>query len=115
MSTNLYSPPNAAVSDALPTQGPVKIQVQRMSLHQNAKVSAVLVAVLMVLVFAPLMLIASAFGGARGAGMSVGMLLIALPVYVVFNYIFVIIACLIYNQVAKFVGGFEYESHPERV
>ena len=43
-------------------------------------------------------------------GLSIGML-IAMPfIYALFGFVFTAIAALVYNQVAKWVGGIEYTS-----
>jgi hypothetical protein len=49
------------------------------------------------------------------AGMSVGALVFAPLIYLVFGYIITVIGCAIYNLTFKFTGGIEYESNTERI
>lgn len=109
---NPYNPPQASVADIAAHGGVVKHQIKRLSPHQNAKVSAVMMAVMSLLIVVPFGLIAMAFSpsGANGLGMGLGMF-IALPViYLVMGYIMTIIGCAIYNFVSRMVGGIEYEA-----
>ncbi len=58
------------------------------------------------------MLVAAAFGAGHG-GMSV-LFALAIPViYVVFGFIFSVIAAWVYNVVAKWTGGIEFESEEQ--
>jgi hypothetical protein len=41
--------------------------------------------------------------------MSLGQLLVFPVVYLVVGYVMTALGCMIYNLVAKFTGGFEYE------
>lgn len=83
-------------------------QIARLSPHQNGKVMAVLMALFALVFFAPFMLLASAF--APGDSRFPFWMLIVMPViYLVFTYISVAIACLVYNAMVPFLGGIEYE------
>jgi hypothetical protein len=86
----------------------MKQQVARLSPHQNAKVMAVMMAVISLIFVLPFMLIGSLFGlgGARG---SLWMLIAAPIFYLVFTYIVWVIVCAIYNALVPFIGGLEYE------
>lgn len=95
----------------------MKKQVKRLSPHQNAKVFALLMAVAVVPLMIPMMLM-SMFGqqplDPQGNPMPMfpGFMFILFPLfYLVFGYISVWFVCVIYNFLAKWVGGFEYEAH----
>jgi hypothetical protein len=113
---NQYSPPNAPVSDiAAPgNRGAIKLQIRRMSPHQNAKVFAVLFAVSSAIFLVPFGLIATAFAP-QGAGLSGGFLIAAPLIYLVFGYISTALGCMLYNFLFKFVGGIEYESDTQHI
>ena len=92
-------------------------QISRLSIHQTAKVLAILYG-MMGLVFVPIFLAMSlmAPGGAEGPfgmGMGLGFALIFPVMYAVFGYVFVAIGCLLYNLVAGWVGGIEVELRAE--
>lgn len=108
---NPYTPPQAAVADVAARGGKVKHQIKRLSPHQNAKVSAVMLAIVSLVFIVPFALIAAAFSPSdSGMGMGAGML-IALPlVYLVMGYVMTVISCALYNFVSKLVGGIEYEA-----
>ena len=92
----------------------MKIQISRLSPHQNAKVLAVLMAVGS-LPFVALMFVAFYFLPAVDAqGNPVqgppGFLILVFPlVYLVLGYVMVAIGCWLYNLLAKPLGGVEYE------
>jgi len=87
----------------------MKTRIQKFSPHQNAKVFAALMAVMSLVVAVPLMLFASAMlPGGRTFSMSAVLLL---PImYFIFGYISVVIGCWVYNLLAKFTGGIEFET-----
>lgn len=87
----------------------MKIRVQRFSPHQNAKVFAVLTAVTSLVFVVPFMLFASAVGP-KDSGFPIFMVLLFPVFYLVFGYISVVIGCWVYNLLAKFTGGIEFES-----
>jgi len=87
----------------------MKTRIEKLSLHQNGKVMAVLMAVSSLVFVLPFMLIATA-AAPRGSGFPLGMV-IALPVlYLVLGYLFVVIGCWFYNLVVRYTGGLEFES-----
>jgi hypothetical protein len=87
----------------------MKQQVQRFSLHQNAKVFAVLMTLSSCIFIIPMALFASAFAPA-GSGPS-GLLFLLMPlIYLVFGYISVAIGCAIYNFMFRYIGGIEFEA-----
>lgn len=106
MSDNPYSAPEVA-GQRINAPGAKRI-VKRFNALQLGKLLGVLYA-LMGLLFAPFILIAGAAGGTRGAGMGVGFALAAPIIYGVLGFIGGLIAALLYNLVAKFVGGIEVE------
>jgi hypothetical protein len=86
----------------------MKQQISRLSPHQNAKVAAVLSAVTSLILLVPFFLLASVFGA--GQGTPVWMIIIFPIIYLVFGYIFTVIACALYNVIVPMTGGIEYEA-----
>ena len=94
----------------------VKIQIARLSPHQNGKVFAVLMALSSLLFVVP-MVIAFSFipAGVDPHGNPipqppVAMFLLFPVFYLVMGYIMVAVGCLFYNFMFKYIGGIEYES-----
>jgi hypothetical protein len=86
----------------------MKQQISRLSPHQNGKVWAVLMTGVFMIILLPFYLIASVFSiGVQG--MSPTQLLILPVMYFVVGYAMTALGCMIYNVVAKFTGGIEYE------
>jgi hypothetical protein len=86
----------------------MKQQIARFSPHQNAKVIAVLWAVVSLILLVPFFLLASVFGA--GQGMPLWTIIILPIIYLVVGYIGVVIGCALYNVIVPFTGGIEYES-----
>jgi uncharacterized membrane protein YagU involved in acid resistance len=108
---NPYTPPQASVADIAAKGSVVKHQIKRLSPHQNAKVSAVMMAVVSLVFILPFGLLAAAFSPSEaGAGFGVGFLIAAPLIYLVAGYIMTIISCALYNFVSRLVGGIEYEA-----
>ena len=83
-------------------------QIARLSVHQTAKVLAVIYG-LLGLVFLPLVWISTSFTAENEFGIG-GMWMLIFPLmYAVFGYIFTAIGCLIYNWVSGMIGGIEIE------
>ena len=91
-------------------------QISRLSIHQTAKVLAILYG-MMGLLFIPIFLVVSMAApgdaGMLGMGMGLGAALVFPIMYAVFGYVFVAIGCLLYNLVAGWVGGIEVEMRAE--
>ena len=92
----------------------MKVQIQRLSPHQNGKV----VAVLMVVVSLPLFVLMALlmwFGGPQVSQHGTApafpiFMFVVLPFfYLIFGYITVAIVCAIYNFFFSFIGGFEFD------
>jgi hypothetical protein len=92
----------------------VKVQIQRLSPHQNGKV----VAVLMVVVSLPLFLLMALlmwFGGPQlnqhgtAPAFPIFMFVVLPFFYLIFAYITVAIVCAIYNFFFSVIGGFEFD------
>ena len=90
----------------------MKLQISRLSPHQNAKVFAVMMALTSLIFIVPFFLLFSAFGPTQ-AGAPMAMVFILPVIYLVFGYIVVSIGCAVYNLVFKLVGGIEFESKVE--
>ena len=92
----------------------MKQQIKRMSPHQNGKVCGVLMALTSLVFVIPMFLFFSmmhfpADQNGHHMGPSIFMILVMPILYLVFGYIFTVIWCVIYNFVAKFTGGIEFE------
>jgi hypothetical protein len=88
----------------------MKIRIERFSIHQNAKVFAVIMAVSSLVFVVPLFLFAS-MRSPRPAGFPGGLFFLLLPlIYLVIGYIGIAIGCWVYNLLAKITGGLEFES-----
>jgi hypothetical protein len=97
----------------------VRIQIERLSPHQNAKVFAVLMAVASLLFVIP-MFIAFSFipAGVDSHGNPVSpppaaFVLLFPLIYLVLGYVMVAAGCWFYNLMFKYLGGFEYESRDQ--
>ena len=94
----------------------MKIQIARVSPHQNAKVFGILMGAMTLILAIPmffLMLSIPAGVDRNGNPMAPppAWIVLLFPfVYLVMGYLMVIIACWFYNVVARFVGGIEYET-----
>ena len=93
----------------------MKVQIARLSPHQNAKVFAVLMAIVSLLFVVP-MFIAFQFmpTGVDASGNPVEPASALFPLlfpflYLVMGYVMVIAGCWLYNVMFKVLGGFEYE------
>ena len=87
--------------------GTVIRRVMRIAPWQAGKFFAVLYFILGLVFALPFALFSLAIPGQPGFGVGFA---IGLPfVYAIFGLIFVPLACLIFNLVAKFVGGLEFE------
>lgn len=86
----------------------MKQQVARLSPHQNAKVLAVLVSAVALIALLPAGAIALAYGAPMALDPT--LLLVAGVLYVLLNYAMTALACLLYNLLARVVGGLEFEA-----
>ena len=80
-------------------------QLARISVHQTAKVVAIVYALLGLLV-APLFILGSLFD--PDETMSLWLALVLPVLYGVFGYIFTAIGCALYNAIASRFGGIEF-------
>jgi hypothetical protein len=94
----------------------VKIQVSRLSPHQNAKVFGVLVAISALVFAAPMFFVflnmpagLDVHGNPINAPSAWFALLFPL-LYLIMSYVMVAIGCWLYNFMLKYIGGFEYET-----
>ncbi len=92
----------------------MKIQILRFSLHQNAKVMALMAGISSLLMFIPVLLIWK-LTAPPGMPVPWGMLWFAPIFYLVAGYIWIIVAAWVYNLVASKVGGVEYFAAVTRV
>jgi hypothetical protein len=86
----------------------MKVQIEKFSVHQNAKVFAVLMALSSLVMVIPFMLIVS-MGTPEGA-FPLFMLFVFPLMYLVLGYVMIAIGCWLYNWIAKRMGGLEFES-----
>lgn len=89
------------------------IQIRSFSIHQNAKVASILVAISVAVFMLPFTLLTfvvmSYIPESEVPFMISKFFIFMLPViYLVISYLAVLIAALIYNFISKFIGGFEF-------
>lgn len=87
----------------------MKTRIRNLSPHQNGKVFAILMAVTSLVFAVPFMLIAGAMAP-KGSGFPVFMVLLFPILYLVFGYVSIAIGCWVYNVLARFTGGIEFEA-----
>jgi ABC-type Fe3+ transport system permease subunit len=91
----------------------LKIEIKHLSSHQNAKVQAVMMALISAIFCLPfglLVMVLPSRSPTGGSSFMSGFFLLLLPVlYLVIGYIFTWIGCAIYNVVVKYTGGVEFE------
>jgi hypothetical protein len=92
----------------------MKQQIARFSLHQNAKVVAVISAVWSLIFLIPFVLITNLVMPAHQPPWPWDVLLIFPVVYLIFGYIFTLIGCAVYNFCARYIGGFEFEAEDQK-
>ena len=96
----------------------MKKQIARLSPHQNGKVVGILSAVMTLIFVVPVFLMFNFFGPptdqyGQAAQFPPFMLFIFPVLYLILGYIVTAIACALYNVLARFVGGFEFETRAE--
>jgi len=91
-------------------------QIKRFGVFQTAKFMAVMYLVTTAIIFIPMGILMSAFGASMVpenqllGGLMTGAGMFIMPIiYAVFGFIFVAISCLVYNVIARMVGGVEIE------
>ncbi len=87
----------------------MKIQIRRLSLHQNAKVMAVIMTASSLVFLLPFMLIAGSLAP-HGAPFPWLMVLFMPLIYLVFGYLMTWVGCWVYNFLARFTGGLEFST-----
>lgn len=87
----------------------MKITVNRLSTHQNAKVFAVLFALTSLVFIVPFALFAMA-AGPEGSGPGLVFIVLMPILYLVIGYLMVAIGCWLYNVMVPHIGGIEFES-----
>lgn len=88
----------------------MKQQIARFSPHQNAKVAAILMAASSLLFVVPIALVFSFTMPSQARPPMITMFLIMPVMYLVIGYIAIGLSCLIYNLLARYIGGIEFES-----
>ena len=89
----------------------MKQQISRLSIHQNAKVLALLLAVSTFTLLVPLSLLARIVMPPEAQLPWLAVLVVPL-VYLVLGYGAVAFACMVYNRLFRVVGGLEFETRP---
>lgn len=92
----------------------MKQQIARFSLHQNAKVVAVISAVWSLIFLIPFVLISNVAMPAQHAAFPWYVLLIFPFLYLIFGYVFTVIGCAVYNFCAQYIGGIEFEAGDQK-
>jgi hypothetical protein len=98
----------------------VKVQIEKLSPHQNGKVGALLMLVVSLPLFV-LMALAIWYGGPQGdqpAGpvpFTIFMFLVLPFFYLIFAYVTIALVCVIYNLLSRLTGGFEFEVAERKV
>lgn len=91
------------------------VEIRKFPLHQNAKVSAVMMFLMSLIMLVPMFfifLLAPEQEGTNGMGF---MLLLFPLLYLVMGYLMTLIGCAFYNFVCKFTGGLQYEAGSGRL
>ena len=93
----------------------MKKQIKRLSPHQNGKVFAILTTVGSIIMFIPMAIVMSLAGpqvDQNGNPVEFPIMMFAiLPFfYLIFGYLFTVVACAIYNFFFRFIGGIEFET-----
>lgn len=89
----------------------MKMQITRLSPHQNGKVFGVLAAISSLILMVPFFLIFAATMPSAAPGTPPAFTFLLIPVaYLVFGYLSVAVGCLIYNLLFRAVGGIEFEA-----
>jgi hypothetical protein len=89
-------------------------QIRRFSVHQTAKLVAMIYGLLSLIIVPIIFLVSRAAPGAESAFPFGGAFLLLVPVlYAVFGYLGTALACFIYNFVAGFAGGVEFDIEPK--
>lgn len=98
----------------------MKVQISRLSPHQNAKVFAVLMAFGSLVFVVPMVLLTAFIApGVDAQGNPVespsGAFFLMFPViYLIVGYLMTVVGCTLYNLMFKYLGGLEYEVRDER-
>jgi len=98
----------------------MKMQISRLSPHQNAKVFAVLMAFGSLVFVVPMALLTAFVApGVDAHGNPVEPLssafFLAFPIiYLIVGYLMTVVGCTLYNVMFKYLGGIEYEARDER-
>jgi len=88
------------------------VRIRRFGVLKTATVVAVMYALITLVIFVPFALLAAVFGRGGGANASLGIIVVAvlIPIiYAVLGWIITAIACALYNVAAGWVGGIEVE------
>ncbi|MDO9467828.1 MAG: hypothetical protein Q7J36_11045 [Thiobacillus sp.] len=97
----------------------MKIQISRLSPHQNGKVFGVLSALVSLVFVIPMALVFSFMPPGVDANGNVvnqpsaAFFLVFPIVYLVMGYIMTVAGCALYNLMFKYLGGIEYESRDQ--
>ena len=94
----------------------MKIRIVRVSPHQNAKVFGILMGSMTLIAAIPMFFVMLSIptgvdrNGNPMAPPPAWLALLLPVVYLIMGYLMAIIGCWLYNLVARFVGGVEYET-----
>ncbi len=96
----------------------MKVQIARLSPHQNAKVFAVLTALSSLIFAIPMFVVFLMLPEVNAAGKptnapSPAMAFLFPFLYLVMGYVMTVLGCWFYNFMFKYLGGIEYETREQ--
>ncbi|MCZ8253667.1 MAG: hypothetical protein O9318_14455 [Hylemonella sp.] len=87
----------------------MKTRIESLSIHQNAKIFAILIALSSLVFVLPFMVFFS-LSAPEEAAPPLYMAIVFPVFYLVFGYLMTAIGCWVYNWIARHTGGLEFES-----
>jgi hypothetical protein len=87
----------------------MKIQIERLSPHQNGKVFGVLFAMGSLVFLVPIALISMA-AAPNGSTLPLFVFLLFPIIYLVLGYVMVAVSCWLYNVMHRHIGGIEFDA-----
>jgi succinate dehydrogenase hydrophobic anchor subunit len=85
------------------------VEIKKFAVFQNAKVFSILYFVLGVIVLVPLSILVLSQGGRTKEGVPWWFLMLTPVIYAILTFIIMAFICIVYNALAKKIGGFSFE------